>query len=112
MQIRVVKEFLVRCEDRSLVSLGLLLHFRPKCLKLVLALRNRTFELPLLRAGIRTFLNNPNLLAPKLEDLTDSQAGRGGDTIQKIWIAGVRSLHWCLLLRCSTNWSGSRNFFV
>jgi hypothetical protein len=86
MQIGVIQEFLVRFEDRSLVRIGLLLQFRSKRLELVLGLRNRTFELPLLLAWIRTFLNNLNLLAPKLEDLTDSQAGRGGNTIQKIWI--------------------------
>src|SRR6185369_9730660 len=112
MQIQVVQEFLVRFEDRSLVGIGLLQQFRPKRLELVLCLRNRSFELPLLLAWIRTVLNHRNLLAPKLEDLTDSQAGRGGHTMQTIWIVRVRSLHWCLRLRCSTNRSGSRDFFV
>src|SRR4029453_14961277 len=103
MQIRIVQEFLVRFEDRSLISIGLLLQFRPKRFELVPGLRNRTFELPLLLAWIRTFLNNRHLLAPKLEDLTDSQAGRGGNTIQKIWIVLDRALHWRLLVPCRRN---------
>jgi len=82
MEIRVVEEFLVRFEDRSLVSIRLLLQFRPERLELVPGLRNCSFELPLLFAWLRTLLNNSNLLAPKLEDLTDSQAGRGGNTMQ------------------------------
>src|SRR6187549_2490711 len=103
MQIRVVQEFLVCFEDRSLVSIGLLQQFRSKRLELVLCLRNRSFELPLLLAWIRTVLNNRNLLAPKLEDLTDSQAGRRGNTMQTIWIVRVRSLHWGFRLRRTTN---------
>jgi hypothetical protein len=86
MQIRVVQQFLMRFEDRSLVTIGLLVQFRPKRLELVPGLCNRTFELPLLLACIRTSLNNPNLRPPKLEDLTDSQAGRGSNTMQNIWI--------------------------
>src|SRR5689334_17527013 len=112
MQIGVVQEFLMCFEDGSLVSIGLLLQFRPKRFELVPGLRNRTFELCLLLAWIRTLLNNRNLLAPKLEDLTDSQAGRGGNAMQKIWSVRIRLLHWCLLLCCSTNRSGSRDSFV
>src|SRR4030095_5544081 len=112
MQIRIVEEFLVCFEDRSLWSIGLLLELRLKRLELVLGLRNRTFQSPLLLAGIGSVLNNPHLLAPKLEDVTDSQAGRGSDTIQKIRIAGVRSPHWSWLRRCGRNRSGRRDFLV
>src|SRR4029450_8018228 len=112
MQIRVVKEFLVCFEDRSLWSIGLVLELRLKRLELVLALRNRTFQSPLLLAGIGSVLNNPHLLAPKLEDLTDSQAERGRHTIQNIRIGRVRSPHCFWLRRCDRNRSGSRDFFV
>src|SRR5678816_359164 len=112
MQIRIVEEFLVCFEDRSLWCIGLLLELRLKRLQLVPRLRNRSFQSPLLLAGIGSVLNNPHLLAPKLEDVPNSQAGRGSDTIQNIRIAGVRSPHWFWLRCCDRNRSGSRDFFV
>ena len=70
MQLRIVKEFLVCFEDRSLWVVRLLLEFRLKRLELVPGLRNRIFQSPLLLAGIGSVLNNQHLLAPKLEDLS------------------------------------------
>src|SRR4030095_10019254 len=112
MQIRIVEEFLVCFEDRSLWSIGLLLELRLKRLELVLGLRNRTFQSPLLFAGIGSVLHQQHLLAPQLGGGTNSQAGRGSDTIQNIRMAGVRSPHWFWLRRCERNRSASRDFFV
>src|SRR5262245_9117518 len=106
MQIRIVEEFLVGFEDRRFSSIGLLLELRLKCLQFVLGLRNRAFQSPLLLAGIGSILNNQRLLAAKLEDVTNSQAGRGSDSIQDIRIAGVRSPHWFWLGRCDRSRSG------
>src|SRR6185369_17864272 len=110
MQIRIVEELRVCFEDRSLWSIGLLLELRLKNFELVLGLLNLAFQSPLLLAGIGSILNNQHLVAPKLKDVTDSQAGRGGDTIQNVRIAGVRSRDWFRLRRRDTNRRGS--FFV
>src|SRR5215471_18588907 len=112
MQVRIVEEFLVCFEDRGLRSIGFPLELGLQRLELVLSLRNRTFQLPPLLAGIGSVLNNRHLLAPKLEDVADSQAGGRRHTFQNIRIAGGRWPYWFRLRRCDRNRSRSRDFFV